>query len=89
MVGMKRLCCWGVLLMLGGTLPAHAVLTIEIIGAGERQMPVAIVPFAGDQKLAQSIIEVVSADLTRSGLFRLIDPAGRTPHEPSEVVYAD
>ncbi len=79
----------GFLVLLCTVLPAHAALTIEIIGAGERQMPVAIVPFAGDQKLAQSIVEVVSADLARSGLVRLVDPAGRTPHEPSEVVYAD
>ena len=57
----------GLLVLLCTVLPAHAVLTIEIVGAGERQMPVAIVPFAGDQKLAQSIVEVVSADLARSG----------------------
>ncbi len=89
MMEMKSLRCWAVLMMLCGALPAYAALTIEIIGAGERQMPVAIVPFAGDQKLAQSIVEVVSADLARSGLFRLVDAAGRTPHQPSEVVYAD
>ncbi len=79
----------GFLVVLCTALPAHAVLTIEIIGAGERQMPIAIVPFAGDQKLAQSIVEVVAADLARTGLFRLVDPAGRRPHQPSEVVYAD
>ncbi len=79
----------GFLVLFCTALPAHAVLTIEIIGAGERQMPVAIVPFAGEQKLAQSIVEVVAADLARSGLFRLVDPAGRTPRQPSEVVYAD
>ncbi len=79
----------GFLALLCAALPAHAALTIEIIGAGERQMPIAIVPFAGDQKLAQSIVEVVAADLARTGLFRLVDPAGRRPHQPSEVVYAD
>ncbi len=89
MMGMKYLRCWSVLMVLCSALPAHAALTIEIIGAGERQIPVAIVPFAGDQKLAQSIVGVVSADLARSGLFRLVDPAGRRPHQPSQVVYAD
>ncbi len=89
MMGMKCLRCWAVLMVLCGALPAHAALTIEIIGAGERQMPIAIVPFAGDQKLAQNIVEVVAADLARTGLFRLVDPAGKTPHEPSQVVYAD
>lgn len=68
---------------------AHAVLNIEIIGAGEHQIPVAIVPFAGDAQLAQAINEVVSSDLQRSGLFRLVDPAGKAPHEPGEVNYAD
>ncbi len=89
MMKMKYLRYWAVLMVLCGALPAHAALTIEIIGAGERQMPIAIVPFAGDQKLAQSIVEVVAADLARTGLFRLVDPAGKRPHEPSEVVYAD
>jgi len=69
--------------------PAHAELTIEITGAGEHQIPIAVVPFAGDEKLAQSISGVVAADLQRSGLFRLVNPGGKAPHQPNEVVYAD
>ena len=80
-------CLWLVLLFT--SLPAHAALDIEIIGAGEHQIPISIVPFAGEEKFAQSISKVVSADLVRSGLFRLVDPAGKAPHEPREVVYAD
>lgn len=68
---------------------ASAALNIEIIGAGENQIPVAVVPFGGDAKLAQTISEVVVGDLQRSGLFRLVDPAGKFPHEPSEVDFAD
>jgi len=68
---------------------ANAELSIEIIGAGENQIPVAIVPFGGDEKLAQAIHEVVAGDLQRSGLFRLIDPSGKFPHEPAEVSYPD
>lgn len=86
---MKAFQCFILSLFLCGTLPAHAVLTIEIMGAGENQIPIAIVPLAGDTKLAQSIVEVVSADLARSGLFRLVEAAGKFPHEPSEVVYDD
>lgn len=71
------------------SVAAHAELTIEIIGAGEHQIPVAIVPMGGDAKLAAAINEVVVGDLTRSGLFKLIDAAGRTPHEPNEVNYGD
>lgn len=74
-------------LFLCSALPVHAALTIEIMGAGENQIPIAIVPLAGDVKLALSIAEVVSADLARSGLFRLVEAAGKLPHEPSEVVY--
>jgi TolB protein len=66
-----------------------ATLNIEIIGAGENQIPIAIVPFGGDERAAQAINEVVSGDLRRSGLFRLVDPAGKSPHEPAEVNYAD
>ena len=71
------------------SLPAHAALNIEIIGAGERQIPIAVVPFAGEEKFTQNVSSVVAADLVRSGLFRLVDPAGKAPHEPGEVVYAD
>ena len=77
------------LLLLAQASVASAVLSIEIIGAGEHQIPVAIVPFGGDAGLAQTINEVVVADLQRSGLFRLVDPAGKSPHEPAEVNYAD
>ena len=77
------------LLLLAQVSMAGAVLNIEIIGAGEHQIPVAIVPLGGDDKLVQSINEVVTADLQRSGLFRLVDPTGKSPHEPAEVNYAD
>jgi len=77
------------LLLLAQASVASALLNIEIIGAGEHQIPVAIVPFGGDGKLAQSINEVVVGDLQRSGLFRLVDLAGKLPHELSEVSYPD
>ena len=75
--------------LLALSVSAHAELTIEIIGAGEHQIPVAIVPMGGDAKLAAAINEVVVGDLTRSGLFKLVDTAGKTPHEPGEVNYPD
>lgn len=77
------------LTMLVLALPARAALNIEIIGAGERRIPIAVVPFAGDEKLPESISGVVAADLARTGLFRLVDPAGKAPHQPNEVNYAD
>ena len=67
----------------------NAEMTIEIIGAGEYQVPVAIVPFGGDGKLAQAIKDVVVGDLLRSGLFRMVDAEGMSPHAPAEVSYPE
>ncbi|MDO8811944.1 MAG: Tol-Pal system beta propeller repeat protein TolB [Gallionella sp.] len=78
----------GLLLLVQASM-ACAVLNIEIIGAGEHQIPVSIVPLGGDEKLAQTINEVVTGDLQRSGLFRLVDPTGKSPHELAEVSYPD
>ncbi|MDD2720342.1 MAG: Tol-Pal system beta propeller repeat protein TolB [Gallionella sp.] len=83
---------WAVILgslMLAGSPVATAALNIEIIGAGENQIPVSLVPFGGDQKLSAVINDVVSGDLQRTGLFRLVDPTGKSPHQPAEVNYAD
>lgn len=78
----------GLILLVQASM-ANAVLSFEIIGAGEHQIPVAIIPFGGDDKLGQAIQEVVLGDLQRSGLFRPVDPAGKSPHDLSEVNYAD
>ena len=77
------------LLLLAQASLAGAVLNIEIIGAGEHQIPVAIVPFGGESKLAQTINEVIVGDLQRTGLFRLVDLAGKAPHQLAEVNYPD
>jgi TolB protein len=68
---------------------SHAQLNIEIFGGGASRIPIAIVPFAEENKLQQSITPVIGADLQRTGLFRLVDPAGLSPHAPVEVVYSD
>jgi TolB protein len=84
---MKLLSNLWLLFFLCSTLPALA-LDIKITGTGEHQIPVAIVPFAGEESLAQSISGIVSADLARSGFFKLIDPADKLPHEPKALVYS-
>lgn len=71
------------------SFPARAVLDIEVTGAGEHQVPIAIVPFGGEELLDQHISEVVANDLLRTGLFKLVDPAGKTPHEIKEIKFAD
>lgn len=71
--------------------PARAQLTIEIIGGGANQIPVAVLPFVGETALPQSITEIVEQDLTRSGRFRAIFVGGVNPlpSEPSQVNFAD
>jgi TolB protein len=66
-------------------------LTIEIIGGGGTTIPIAIVPFNAENTYPQGITSVVGADLARSGLFRLVDPASVTPRptQPGEVRYPD
>ncbi|MBI1965176.1 MAG: Tol-Pal system protein TolB, partial [Betaproteobacteria bacterium] len=81
----------GFLLLLFAAQPsALAVLTIEIIGSGEKQFPIAIVPFRAEEGLEQKITPVVAADLARSGLFKLVDAGGVNPppSEPEQVDYA-
>lgn len=70
---------------------ARAALTIEIIGGAATQIPVAIVPFAQESALQQSLTSVIAADLQRSGQFKLVDPHGITPlpAEPAQVRYPD
>jgi TolB protein len=78
-----------VLLLLAG--PARAQLTIEIIGGGANQIPVAILPFVGESALPQSVSEIVEQDLTRSGRFRTIFVGGVNPlpSEVAQVNFAD
>lgn len=89
---MKRNLKWLLMLCwMAVVVPVHAALTIEITGGAGNQIPVAIVPFAAENTQAQSISGIVAADLTRSGLFRMVNTAGvfPQPHEPGEVRYPD
>ncbi|MBA4381640.1 MAG: Tol-Pal system beta propeller repeat protein TolB [Sideroxydans sp.] len=67
---------------------ARAELTIEITGAGEHQTPVSVLRFTGEDE-SQRISEVVANDLARTGLFKLVDPAGRSPRDANAVKYAE
>src|SRR6266446_7040692 len=77
------------ILLLAG--PAPAQLTIEIIGGGANQIPIAVLPFAGETVLPQSITEIVEQDLTRSARFRTIFVGGVNPlpSEIAQVSFAD
>lgn len=77
------------LLMLVHSAVASAALSIEIIGAGEHQIPVSLVPMGGDEKLGLAINDVVTGDLLRTGLFRMVDTTSKSPHETADVNYND
>jgi TolB protein len=58
--------------------PARAQMTIEVTGIGSNQVPIAVAPFRADNTLAEDVAGIIRADLTRSGLFRMVD-AGSAP----------
>jgi TolB protein len=83
-----RLVFWvaGAALML--PVMASAAMTIDIVGSGANQIPVAVVQFRDESGLKQQITPVIAADLTRSGLFKMVDATGIKPqHEPEQIDY--
>jgi len=85
----KSVFCVSIFLLCWSSSSSFAQLKIEIFGGGSARIPIAIVPFADENQLPQGITSVISADLQRTGLFKLIDPAGTSPHVPADVVFAD
>src|SRR5690606_18918627 len=57
------------------TLPARAVLEIDVNQGVVEPLPVAITDFISADKMGADIAAVVAADLRRSGLFRPLDKA--------------
>ena len=86
----RLVCAVAILIPLAPLSPARAALTIEIIGTGATQLPIAVVPFRAEGSLAQQITPVIAADLARSGVFRTIDSGGLNPlpHEPQDLNYS-
>src|SRR5690625_7947698 len=54
------------------TPAANAQLRVDISGVGATQYPIAIADCSGDPA-GQTIADITRADLTRSGLFKLIN----------------
>jgi TolB protein len=86
---MKRIFLFVGLLL--AALAAQAQLTIDITTSGGRQIPIAVMPMAGESAQPQSVSEVVGADLARTGLFKLVNTGGvlPLPTEPSQVNFGD
>ncbi len=79
----------GLIACLAWARGASAQLTIEIIGGGANQIPVTILPFAGEETFVQRTSQIVAADLQRSGMFRLgsVGSVRPFPTEPAEINY--
>ncbi len=77
-------------LTLFGAQPCRAQLTIDVIGGGASQVPITVLPFGGEHRYDQLISQIVSADLRRSGLFRLgsLGRARPFPTQAGEVDFA-
>src|SRR5258708_3802848 len=80
---------------LAGAAPARAQLSIEITGGGARRIPIAVVPFPGENALAAGgaavLTSIIRADLERSGLFRGLEvpPLLPAPTEATLMNYAE
>lgn len=71
---------------------ANAALEIEISGGSAQQIPIAIVPFGQSGTSTQvKIGDIISADLRRSGLFRVLETGGvaSQPTDISQIKYAE
>ncbi|MCD8504204.1 MAG: Tol-Pal system beta propeller repeat protein TolB [Burkholderiaceae bacterium] len=69
-------------------LTSQAQLRVDISGTGAQQFPVAIADFSGDPA-GRLIAEVIRADLTRSGQFRLINTTGAQLTIDSPIAYQE
>ena len=78
-----------VLLLAALPSPSFAALTIEIVGTGASQFPIAVAPFRAEAGTPQPLTPVIGADLTRSGVFKLVDAGGINPpqYEPQDLNY--
>ena len=75
---------WILAALLLGSVPVHAQLTIDVIGGGASQIPITVLPLGNEQRYEQNVSEIVSADLRRSGLFRLGSVGSKRPF-PTQV----
>lgn len=70
---------------------AHAQLVIDVTTSAGRQIPIAILPFAKEVDAPQNITPIISNNLARTGLFRIVNTGGVTtlPTQPSEINFLD
>lgn len=69
-------------------MASQAQLRVDISGTGAQQFPVAVADFSGDPA-GRLIAEVIRADLTRSGQFRLINATGAQLTVDTPIAYGE
>jgi TolB protein len=67
---------------------SQAQLRVEISGVGASQIPVAIATFANESVAPEQITAIIKADLTRAGMFKIIDTSD-VLSDSSTINYAD
>jgi len=72
---LRGVCAMATCALLGLPLTLCAQLQVDIAGVGATQYPIAIADFAHDPQ-GQVLADVIRADLTRTGQFRLVNAAG-------------
>ena len=60
---------------------AWAQFRVEVSGVGLTQLPIALVPFRGEDAAPQKISAIIRADLERSGQVRSVDASGEAMDE--------
>lgn len=66
----------------------HAQLRVDISGVGATQYPIAIADFSGDAQGSQ-VSEIIRADLSRSGQFRLVNATGANLNVDSQIPFGE
>lgn len=84
-------CLLALVWLLVAVRPADAQLIIDVTTSAGRQIPIAIVPFANELTAPQNITPVIINNLTRTGLFKMVNTTGisQLPSEPSQVNFVD
>lgn len=67
---------------------AHAQLRVDISGVGATQYPIAIADFNGHGQ-GRNVAEIIRADLSRSGQFRLINATGANLGAESQISFPE
>jgi TolB protein len=84
-----RLYQFVLIVALGFSLNAQADISFEVVGVGGQQYPVAITPFSNEVGMKQPLTAIISSDLARSGLFKLVNVSDMLPlpASPREIKF--